>query len=121
MSIDTLARFGSAFNDWINKLRQSNAKALTFILLCIGTFMVWAYCAIRHVQMDMAAFSAWLGFVAVIGGFSLGQFNVERKTDYGYVERATGPKPSSVSSTVETPGARVTTTMPAARSPEDAG
>lgn len=100
--IDWLSRFGGALNVWLNGIRQANAKAIAAIGLYIGTFIVWAVCAIARIPLDVTAFGLWLGFLAALGGFSMAQFKQERTTDYGYVERQNAGKPTTVNAETAT-------------------
>lgn len=99
--IDALGRFGAVFNDWLNKLRTTNAKALATIALYIGTYLVWAACTLMKIPIQMEAFTLWLVFCAALGGFSLSQFKTERTTDYGYLDKVK-PNPSTVVNSAET-------------------
>lgn len=123
--IDWLARFGKAFNDWNNTIRQANFKANITVMLYVGTFFIWGLAVLREKEIEITAFGLWLGFLAALGGFSLKQFKDERTTDYGYVDRQAeiekAKRSGAPSTTVNAPGSAVDVAAPATVSPPAQG
>ena len=115
--IDFLSRFGGAINGFVNAVRTTSWKALIPLGLDVLTFFVWAICAIQKIEIDKGAFAMWLGFLAGLGGFALASFNVERKTDYGALERQAaieaakaGTPPTTTTSVTSTEGSATVAT-----------
>jgi hypothetical protein len=122
--VDWFARFGKAFNDWINNIRQANAKAVATVVIFLGTFVVWGIATLLELKIDPVIFPMWLAFVAGLGGFALATFKNERATDYGAmkiqadIERAkAGGAPTTV---VNTPNAQVTGSPVSVEQPQPA-
>lgn len=111
--IETLSRAGSAFNGWMNSVRQQAAKTLLFVVLSLGTFAVWAVCSLVQRTLDIATFGAWLAFVAAVGQIALSGFKTERLTDYGYLDRGGTPpvKGATPGATGSPSAARTTVSM----------
>lgn len=85
--IDFLGRFSTTFNEWLNKINSTNAKAVGTIGLYFLTYFLYAAAVLLVKPIDNVAFGMWLGFLAGLGGFSLAQFTKQRVTDYGAMER----------------------------------
>lgn len=109
--IDNLARAGAAFNAWMNAVRSQSAKTLLFVVLSLGTFLVWAICSIWMRTLDIATFGAWLAFVAAVGQIALSGFKTERLTDYGYLDRGGTPPGKGAAPGAGSTAARTTVTM----------
>lgn len=89
--IDKLSRFGAAFNAWINTIRSTAAKTVLFVALSMGTYLVWAICALTTKPIDIAAFGAWLAFVAAVGQIALSGYKTERLSSNDYLDRGGTP------------------------------
>lgn len=114
--IDTLSKFGVTFNNWLNSVNSTNAKAIGTLVLYFLTWAVYAAAVLFKVTIDNIAFGMWLGFLAGLGGFSLMQFKTQRQTDYGALTRQADierAKAGATTTTTETAGPTKTTTAPA--------
>lgn len=78
---------------WLNSVEVTRYKAVITVWLWIGTFLIWAGCAVARIEMHEVSFGLWLGALAGLTGFSYAQYKSMRTTDYGYVERQQGGKP----------------------------
>lgn len=76
-------------NSWLAGLPSTNFKILTTVVLYFLTFGAWALATLLGKEIDNMAFGMWLGFLAGLGGFALAQFNKQRESDYGLIERKT--------------------------------
>lgn len=72
---------------WLNALETTRYKLVIAVWLCVGTFLVWAICALFTIAMEEVSFGLWLTFLAGLIGFSFAQYKTMRTTDYGYQER----------------------------------
>lgn len=85
-------------------LPSTNFKIVTTVALYFLTFFAWALAVLLEKPIDEFTFGLWLAFLAGAGGFALAQFNRQRATDYGAMERqaeierakAGGPPKSAV-------------------------
>lgn len=115
-------------SSWVNDINPVNWKTvivgymqIAFIFVVLA---VWAFCVIAHAlrekRLDMQTEVLYVlsGLLAGLSGITLVGRNVDRKTDYGYVERinegkrieaSTAPTPQ-VTVTGDSPN--VTATMP---------
>lgn len=111
--IEILSRAGSAFNSWMNGIRSQSAKTLLFVVLALGTHLVWAICSVAQRTLDPTTFGLWLAFVAAVGQIALSGFKTERLTDYGYLDRGGTPPVKGANPGAGSPAgsARTTVTM----------
>lgn len=91
---------------WLNSVEVTRYKAVITVWLCIGTFAVWAVCALAGVSIEEISFGMWLAFLAGLAGFNYAQYKSMRTTDYGYVERKGAANVPAQVTTVEA-GAQV--------------
>lgn len=97
-------------NSVLAGLPSTNFKIVTTVALYFLTFFAWAAAVLLEKPIDEFTFGLWLAFLAGAGGFALAQFNRQRATDYGAlerqaeIERAKHGQPSTV---VNTPKATV--------------
>lgn len=68
-------------------LPSTNFKIVTTVALYFLTFFAWAAAVLFEKPIDEFTFGLWLAFLAGAGGFALAQFNRQRATDYGAMER----------------------------------
>lgn len=97
-------------NSALAGLPSTNFKIVTTVALYFLTFLAWAAAVLLEKTIDEFTFGLWLAFLAGAGGFALAQFNRQRATDYGAMERqaeierakAGGPKAGVTVNTKET-------------------
>lgn len=68
-------------------LPSTNFKIVTTVALYFLTFLAWAAAVLFEKPIDEFTFGLWLAFLAGAGGFALAQFNRQRATDYGAMDR----------------------------------
>lgn len=91
ITLERLSRFGDAFNKWINTIRSTAAKTVLFVVLSLGTYLIWATCALRGKTLDIATFGAWLAFVAAVGQIALSGYKTERLSSNDYLAHGGTP------------------------------
>lgn len=74
-------------NSWLAGLPSTNFKIVTTVGLYFLTFAAWAAAVLLEKPIDEFTFGLWLAFLAGAGGFALAQFNRQRATDYGAMDR----------------------------------